>query len=93
MLQEELQRYFCPANDGADAVSQRMGGRPAAHARSVEIFLDTMKRMTNILRFRRWIADDNDADHAFIGPDLISATYVPRYLPGISMETRKTWRG
>lgn len=53
--------------------------------------LNTSWLITNTLRLKPWIVDDNDADRIVIGPDLIRSAYVRRYLQRISMETRKTW--
>lgn len=93
MLQEELQRYFCRANDGAHTAWQKLGDPPSRLVYPVSILYNLEKKMsliTNMLRFRCWIVDDNEAEIIIIRTSLIGPTYVPRYLQRISMETGKT---
>lgn len=69
-------------------------GRPSLPSCLPSLYLYNLEKkmslITNMLGFRCWIVDDNDAEIIIIRTSLIGPTYVPRYLQRISMETGKT---
>lgn len=44
--------------------------------------LNTLRLITNTLRLKPWIVDDNDADHIVIGADLISSAVPAENIHG-----------